>query len=87
MKIKLYRHEDGEVPFDLWLTSLRDSRARARILIRLDRIMLGNFGDTKPVGQGVSELRINEGKGYRVYYGQKETEIVLLLCGGNKATQ
>jgi len=87
MKIKLYRHEDGSVPFDIWMANVRDKRARAKILIRLDRIMLGNFGDSKSVGQGVSELRIREGKGYRIYYGRKGKEIVLLLCGGNKVTQ
>lgn len=87
MKIKLYQHEDGRVPFDIWLANIRDKRAKAKILIRLDRVHLGNFGDSKSVGQGVSELRINEGKGYRVYYGRKEKEIILLLCGGDKATQ
>ena len=87
MKINIYQAEDGKVPFEIWLASIRDKRAKAKILIRLDRVQLGNFGDSKSVGQGVSELRINEGKGYRVYYGRKETEIVLLLCGGDKATQ
>ena len=56
------------------LANIRDKRARAKILIRLDRVQLGNFGDSKSVGQGVSELRISEGKGYRVYYGRKEGE-------------
>jgi len=87
MEIKLYQLKDGKVPFYLWLANLRDNRARAKILIRLDRILLGNFGDTQSVGQGISELRVNEGKGYRVYYGREGKEIVLLLCGGNKATQ
>ena len=87
MEIKLYQLEDGKVPFDLWLKNLRDKRAKAKILIRLDRILSGNFGDTKSVGQGVSELRINEGKGYRLYYGREGKEIIILLCGGGKATQ
>ena len=87
MEIKLYQLEDGQVPFDLWMLSLRDRRAKAKILIRFDRLLLGNFGDTKSVGEGVSELRINEGKGYRVYYAHEGKEIVLLLCGGDKSTQ
>lgn len=87
MEIKLYQLENGKVPFDLWLESLRDKRAKAKILIRLDRIQLGNLGDTKSVGQGVYELRINEGKGYRIYYGHDGKDIVLLLCGGDKTTQ
>ena len=87
MRINIYQAEDGKVPFEIWLANMRDKRARAKILIRLDRVQLGNFGDSKSVGQGVSELRISEGKGYRVYYGRKEGEIVLLLCGGDKATQ
>jgi putative addiction module killer protein len=87
MKINVYQAEDGKVPFSIWLANIRDKRARAKILIRLDRVQLGNFGDSKSVGQGVSELRISKGKGYRVYYGRKECEIVLLLCGGDKATQ
>jgi len=87
MEIKLYQHKDGRVPFDIWLANIKDIRARAKILIRFDRILLSNFGDSKSVGQGVSELRINEGKGYRVYYGCKGKEIVLLFCGSDKATQ
>lgn len=87
MQIKLYRLGDGQVPFDRWLSDLRDKRAKAKVLIRLDRLQLGNFGDTKSVGEGVSELRINEGKGYRVYYGCDGKEIVVLLCGGDKSTQ
>ena len=87
MLIKLYRHDNGQIPFDRWLSNLRDKRAKAKVLIRLDRLQLGNFGDTKSVGEGVSELRINEGKGYRVYYGHDGKEIVLLLCGGDKSTQ
>ena len=86
MEIKLYQLENGKVPFDLWLENLRDKRAKAKLLIRLDRIQPGNFGDTKSVGEGVSELRINEGKGYRLYYGREGKDIVLLLCG-DKATQ
>ena len=75
------------VEFDKWFRKLKDVRAKAKILIRLDRLLLGNFGDTKSVGQGVSELRINEGKGYRLYYGREGNEIVILLCGGDKTTQ
>jgi len=87
MEIRLYQLEDGKVPFNLWMDNLRDKRAKAKILIRLDRLLLGNLGDTKSVGEGVSELRVNEGKGYRLYYGLEGKEIVILLCGGNKATQ
>ncbi len=87
MEIRLYQHEDGKIPFDIWLANVKDKRARVKILIRLDRIQFGNFGDSKSVGQGVSELRISEGKGYRVYYGCRGKEIILLLCGGDKATQ
>ncbi len=66
---------------------LRDMRARARIAVRIDRLALGNPGDVKPVGEGVSELRIPYGPGYRLYYVQKGDELVILLCGGNKGSQ
>lgn len=73
--------------FEAWFSGLRDRQARARISIRIDRLALGNPGDTKPVGSGVSELRINYGPGYRVYYTQQGSTLVLLLIGGDKRTQ
>jgi putative addiction module killer protein len=83
----IYETEQGEVPFLEWLDSLRDRASRARIRKRLDRVELGNFGDYKAVGEGVYELRIDCGPGYRVYYGNVDITIVLLLCGGDKNTQ
>jgi len=71
----------------LWINQLRDRRAKAKILVRLDRIANGNYGDVKSVGDGVSELRIKEGKGYRVYFGREGNKVVILLCGGDKSTQ
>ena len=73
--------------FSSWLKALRDERARARIAVRIQRLAFGNLGDIKPVGEGVSELRIHEGAGYRVYFVQRGTLLVVLLCGGDKATQ
>lgn len=82
-----YITEDGNNPFHKWLSSLKDRTVRARIRVRLNRVRLGNFGDCKPVGKGVNELRVDYGPGYRVYYGKTETSIVILLCGGSKKTQ
>lgn len=73
--------------FSEWLRKLRDEKAQARILIRIRRLSLGNFGDVKPVGNGVSELRIDYGPGYRVYLQQCGSVLVLLLAGGSKKTQ
>jgi putative addiction module killer protein len=73
--------------FSDWFRELRDEKARSRILIRIRRLSLGNFGDVKPVGDGVSELRIDYGPGYRVYLQQRESALVLLLAGGSKKTQ
>ena len=73
--------------FANWLRRLRDEQARARIQIRIRRLSLGNFGDVRPVGEGVSELRIDYGPGYRVYIQQIGNEVVLLLVGGAKKTQ
>ena len=70
-----------------WLDSLRDARARARILVRVERLVAGNPGDVRPVGEGVSELRIDYGPGYRVYFKKQRRKIVILLAGGNKQTQ
>jgi putative addiction module killer protein len=73
--------------FERWFAGLRDHQARARINARIRRLSLGNAGDVKPVGSGVSELRIDYGPGYRVYYLQRGSVLVVLLCGGDKRTQ
>lgn len=73
--------------FSKWLDRLRDARARARVLSRLTRVEEGNLGDTKPVGDGVSEFRIDYGPGYRVYFTQRDRTIIVLLVGGDKSTQ
>ena len=70
-----------------WFDSLRDRQARARIDVRIRRLSLGNFGDAKPVGEGVSELRIDYGPGCRVYFVQRGQALVILLAGGDKGTQ
>jgi putative addiction module killer protein len=73
--------------FSRWLTALRDAQAKARIAARVRRLAFGNPGDVKPVGLGISELRIHCGPGYRVYFVQRETVLIMLLCGGDKKTQ
>lgn len=73
--------------YSRWFSKLRDARAKARIDVRIRRLQLGNHGDVKAVGSGVSELRVDYGPGYRVYYTQVDTEIVVLLSGGDKSTQ
>ena len=86
-EIVVFRTSNGRVPFEEWLGDLDDKRAIARVLARLARVRQGNLGDCKPVGEGVSELRVDYGPGYRVYFGQKGRAIVVLLCGGDKRTQ
>lgn len=74
--------------FARWLKRLKDANARARILVRIQRLSLtGNFGDAKPVGDGVCEMRIDYGPGYRLYYALRDNELVLLLIGGDKSSQ
>jgi len=73
--------------FDAWFTRLKDKRAATRIQARIDRAEDGNFGDCSPVGEGVSEMRIHYGPGYRVYFIQRDIELVILLAGGDKSTQ
>lgn len=75
------------VVFATWLRSLRDRQARARIQVRIDRLQLGLPGDVRPVGEGVSELRIDYGPGYRVYFMRRGRECIVLLAGGDKRTQ
>jgi putative addiction module killer protein len=73
--------------FDEWLSGLSDHKAQAKIVSRIERLSLGNPGDVKPVGEGVSEMRVSHGPGYRVYFKQTGKMLVLLLCGGDKSTQ
>lgn len=75
------------IHFYEWFEALRDQRAVAKILDRIKRAANGNFGDVKSAGSGISEMRIDYGPGYRVYFFQRNTELVLLLCGGDKRTQ
>ncbi len=86
IEILLFRRGQS-TPFSDWLASLKDGRVVGIIRARLNRLRLGNFGDSKSVGGGVEELRIDFGPGYRIYYGRQGSLIVVLLCGGNKRTQ
>lgn len=82
----MYQLEQTDV-FASWLIGLRDVRAQARILARLESARLGNLGDCKAIGSGIREMRIHTGSGYRVYFVQKKQVILLLLCGGSKSSQ
>ena len=85
--IVIYERLGGSSPFLDWLLGLKDAKARAMVRARLNRVQLGNFGDCKSIGEGVFELRISYGPGYRVYFGRDGEVVVVLLCGGNKGTQ
>lgn len=86
-EVVAFRAREGHVPFEEWLDALADRKAVARVLARLARVRQGNLGDCKSVGEGVSELRVDYGPGYRVYLGQSGRTLVVLLCGGDKRTQ
>jgi putative addiction module killer protein len=73
--------------FAKWIARLRDTRGRAKIAARIDRLSMGHPGDVRPVGEGISELRIHDGPGYRIYYAQRGTVLIVLLCGGDKSSQ
>jgi len=85
--VVIYLDQDGNAPYSSWIHGLDDLRARARVRERIGRLRLGNMGDCAPVGEGVFELRIHYGPGYRVYFGQEGNRIVVLICGGTKKTQ
>ena len=85
--LEIYQNQDGVEPFTVWLESLKDTRTRYRIAARLDRVELGNFGDHKMLKDEIFELRFQFGPGYRVYCGEVDDRIVLLLAGGDKGTQ
>jgi putative addiction module killer protein len=87
IEIRHYVNRAGKDVFDDWLTQLADAHAQAKIATRINRLAAGNFGDCKPLRQGVCELRIDWGPGYRVYYAMIGRERVLLLCGGDKRKQ
>jgi putative addiction module killer protein len=87
LELRYYQTRDGKRPFMRWLEDLRDMQARTRITARLARIAVGGVGDAKPVGEGVMELKIDWGPGYRVYFARVGKVIALLLCGGDKRTQ
>jgi putative addiction module killer protein len=86
-RVIIYADDAGKEPFTEWLYALRDIMGRKRILARVTRLEQGNYGDCEPIGDGLSELRMFFGSGYRVYFGEHGGNIVVLLCGGDKATQ
>ncbi len=82
-----YINPDGKDLVGEWLNRLRDEKARAKVMVRIDRVQVGNFGDCKALGNGLHELRVDWGPGYRVYFARIGRTTVLLLCGGDKRTQ
>jgi putative addiction module killer protein len=87
IEVRRYQTTEGAVPVTQWLDSLRDPEARARIVARIDRLQIGLPGDWRNLGGGVCELRVDYGPGYRLYYAQEGSTLILLLCGGDKRTQ
>ena len=87
IEVREYIAHNGKTPFSEWLKGLRDRETRARTRTRLNRVRLGNFGDCKPLGDGVFELRLMFGPGYRIYFGREHDQLVILLGGGEKDTQ
>jgi putative addiction module killer protein len=87
LEVVRYQREDGTEPYTQWYRNLRNGTAKTSIAKELRRAEVGNFGDCKPIGEGVSELRIDTGPGYRVYFGLRGPVMVILLCGGDKSSQ
>ena len=86
-RIRIYETENGKRPFEEWVKDLRDPPTARRIQARLAGVSAGNLGDTKSVGEGVYELRLAFGAGYRIYFGSIDNELIILLCGGDKSSQ
>ena len=84
--LEIYQDKNGREPFTQWLESIKDRKTRNRIVSRLDRLEVGHFGESKSVGDGVFELRFHFGSGYRIYFGEVDNTIVLLLCGGDNVS-
>ena len=87
IEIEIYETFSIKRPFEKWFDDIQEIHTRAKILTRLDRLKLGNFGDCKTIGAGVFELRIHYGPGIRIYYAKIGNKVILLLCGGNKGSQ
>jgi len=87
METRIYTDKQAQQPLIIWIDALKDLRAKAQIQARMVRVAAGNFGDCKPVRDGVQELKIDIGPGYRVYLSRQGPVLVLLLCGGDKADQ
>lgn len=85
--LKKLETRDGRVPFDEWYLRIKDKKTKAIIAARLLRIQTGNLGDAKPIAKGVYEFRIHVGPGYRIYFGEAQSILIVLLCGGDKSTQ
>lgn len=86
-ELRYFRLPNGKMPFNEWINDLKDQMTRARINRRLKRLKLGNYGDYKALGDGIYELRFTFGGGCRIYFAEQNEIIVILLCGGNKASQ
>lgn len=87
MQVLRYQTRDGRLPIADWLESMRDGSARTRIVAAIDRMQTGARGDWRSIGGGLWEIRFHYGPGYRVYFGRRGNELILLLCGGDKGTQ
>lgn len=85
--VEIYETEAGKVPYSEWILDLKDKKAAARILLRIDRAKLGNLGDHKLINDGLFELRVDTGAGYRIYFGRISPNTIVLLYGGDKSTQ
>ncbi|SRR5258706_16224203 len=86
-ELRNYQTPEGKDPFREWLLSLRDVRARHKVIVRLKRLAFGHFADCRFLGNGVFEHRIHFGPGYRVYFGEDKGKLIILLCGGDKSSQ